>query len=367
MQKLIAANGKLQQKIAGKTTLKTLPTGYPRRRRCRLTKPFVALPVGYLNTIPKRFRSCLHTLIEKAAGGDYCEITHDDLAEELGCESDTARKLIYGLRNLGDIDYKPRKISSSKNHPNRYTFPRLAGFREPVAEAKIDHQIPRVLKALKTKTTPLPPTADAAGDGELSIPETKEPEKPQPSAEVHEALAEARRFRQERNRQRRMRRYEQNRERWVNRRQKPQTLQGEAARHILGLLGIPLSMTATREAVERSAGEWMRQKDCGVVAAVNGLMRAWRDYETTCWDWRIEYPCGMLTWFGECRWQKKYEHEWREIFGRQDAVTGFWWNKPRPVDTEAVWAKMKALGVSRDDEEEISFEQERNEWDTRHD
>jgi hypothetical protein len=162
MQKLIAANAPLQQKSEEKINRKTLLTGYPRRRRCRLTKPFVAVPVGYLNTIPKRFRSCLHTLIEKAAGGDYCEITHADLAEALGCKWDTARKLIYGLKKIGEIVYKPRKVSRTTNLANRYTFPRLTGFREPVAEAKIDHLIPvEVLKTttpqslpVKTKTKP---------------------------------------------------------------------------------------------------------------------------------------------------------------------------------------------------------------------
>jgi hypothetical protein len=309
MQKLIAADAKLQQKSERKIK-QNLPTRFPRSRR--------KLHGGLTPSVASTLRGIKRAIAE---GGGVSYLAMESMADRCGISASQFYRDRDVLVERGRIVCQKRKGIGFLNDTNLWKLPDLASLNQLPFLA----DVLKPLKALKLKSkniTPLPPTADAAGDGEPSIPETEEPEKPKPSAEVHEALAEARRFRQERNRQRRMRRYEQNRERWVNRRQKPQTPQSEAARHILGLLGIALSMTATREAVERSAGEWMRQKGCGIEAAVNGLLAAWKDYETTCWDWRAEYPCGMLTWFGECRWQKEYTHEWREIEGRRAAATG---------------------------------------------
>ena len=160
-------------------------------------------------------------------------------------------------------------------------------------------------------------------------------------------------MRQERKRERRQRRYAANRERVVCRTKQPLTPVQQAARHIMGTLGVALSWTATREAIERSAADWMTKNGDSVAGAVNALVAAWKDYQATSREWNFEYTCGMVTFFGDLRYLNPWpKHHLRQMRDRRKASIGS--NPPqRKVDAADLKAKMALLLAGWSDEDEM--------------
>src|SRR5579862_4182999 len=98
-----------------------------RRNRRHITRSFIAIP---RNTpkVSRRLQPLLMYLIGLCAGESWCEVSHPRLAAVFECHERTAARWIYRLRDLGVVNYTPRKVSREFNLPNRYTLPHLEGF-----------------------------------------------------------------------------------------------------------------------------------------------------------------------------------------------------------------------------------------------
>ena len=129
MPKAIAAAAPLQP-ISGENSGPRLLIGFPRRRtRRRITRPFTALPVGYLAKLPLLLQPMFHLLWEMNQGQSVTAC-YELLALRLGRSYRTAQEHTYALERLGVLKIRRRKVSPCRNLPNVFSFPELEGFIE---------------------------------------------------------------------------------------------------------------------------------------------------------------------------------------------------------------------------------------------
>jgi hypothetical protein len=192
----------------------------------------------------------------------------------------------------------------------------------------------------------LPPTPLAGGGEAIAEVVRIEPERPTPDAEVHAALQAARELRTQRKAERRQRRYAGARERRVRRCEEPTPVK-RAVTTIMAVLRVCPSLWGTRRAIQTSVERLMEVEKVPAERTPGMLMGAWKDY---CeWTRSSEYACGLMTWFGQCRWQDGGlpKDVLRAMKRAQDASVGRYEppNQPRIIDLKAVREKMKLLGV----------------------
>jgi hypothetical protein len=84
----------------------------------------------------------------------------------------------------------------------------------------------------------------------------------------------------------------------------------------------------------------MKTEQVGAEAAANALVGRWLGYAAMSRN--LEYPCGMRTWFGDCRWADVKPSETRQLRSRFEVTVGTY-RPPVVVDMVALREKMKAL------------------------
>jgi hypothetical protein len=243
-------------------------------------------------------------------------------------------------KKLGVVEVEYRKYALLSNHTSRYTFPVLdeefLRRRRVSGGGDTNVRVKPLLKREKqtTTTTPLPPK----GGSEVEVVERVEPQRPQPSADLHRALQEAREFRAQRKAGRRAERHESARESKRSRRE-PSPVQ-KAVRHVMAILRVCPGLWATRSAIQASVERWMQERKVSADAAASALIARWKDYALL--SRALEYPCGMRTWFGECRWGETSPSMVRSLRRRSGASVGSY-RPPKAIDVVALREKMKAL------------------------
>ena len=281
-----------------------------------------------------------------------------EFAERGSRDVRTIQRHLAALVGLGVVVRTFRKASRGSNHTSRYTFPilnedfLLQRYLPGGGDTNVTVK-PLPEEKHTTTTTPLPPK----GGGEvhsLAVDRT-EPQRPVPSAEVHEALQQARELRAQRKTERRSRRHERARES-KHSRPEPSPVQ-QAVRHVMVVLRVCPGLWATRSAIQTSVERWMVERQVCAEAAANALIARWKDYELL--SRRLEYPCGMLLWFGGCRWLTVAPSTVRELYRQSEASVGAYRPPPPSVKMDDLREKLRVMleGVDLEgDEECLSLE-----------
>jgi hypothetical protein len=202
-----------------------------------------------------------------------------------------------------------------------------------------------LINTLNSNTEVQPPYPPQAGGGEI-LP-------PVPDPQVHEALVQAREFRQQRKAERRQRRHSEAR---AARDSKPKTRMGRAVAHVMRCCGVCPSMWGTRLAVQTSIEKWLQLNPGGEIErAVCKLIAAWKGYSAS--SHLLEYPCGIKTYFAECRWiEGVTRYDARSLRRRAEVLVGMA-DDPSPLlslDVGALKNKIMAMcsGIDLGDEYE---------------
>ena len=189
------------------------------------------------------------------------------------------------------------------------------------------------------RQTPLPPK----GGGEFSQSQTEnEPQKPKPSHDVHEALRVAREQREQRRTERRAarppRRSYREARRHVREARGGDPMVAAAVTYIMRSIGLSPALRASRQAIQNSVERWISDYGGAANVAAVKLTGLWKDYQAM--SRLLDYPCGVVTWFGECRWVKGVEnHEVRSLQRRLEASVG---GRPPGVDLAEARSGMKS-------------------------
>jgi hypothetical protein len=122
------------------------------------------------------------------------------------------------------------------------------------------------------------------------------------------------------------------------------------------ILGLSPALTATRAAIAHSIARYTADTGAAIERAANALIARWKDYEQAARG--LAYPCGLLTWFGECRWKRPAPSP---RHGRPDASIGMERAPAPALDLEALQAKTRALidAAELEDDEPDDDEPER--------
>lgn len=276
-----------------------------------------------------------------------CFPAYSQIAKERGITRRTAIRHVAAIGKVGLLQKECRPAGYRSHRSNAFRLPDpTPDFLATLLSLPSDTKVTvKLLPERKNKQPLLPPTPLPGGGACVA------PSHPVPSAEVHQALQQARAFRAQRKAERRQRRYSAARE--ARRSRGEATPVQRAVRHAMAALGVSPGLWSTRLALQTSVERWMREYGVGPEAAVNGLVGRWKDYHHGV-RWRLEYPCGMLTWFGECRWlgslPKQVE---RELQREAQARIGMP-DEPAPtvrIDLAALQAKITTLLESWDGDE----------------
>lgn len=277
------------------------------------------------------------------------------IAAKWGVKVRAAQDRMNRFEALGVIKRDNRKNGCRSNLTNLYTFPVLdEKFLRPGlrGDGAVDCTVKQSinLKQTKTKTPPTPRWG-------VEVPTVSdvilEPQRPSVDPEVHDALAQARELRALRKAERRQKRYERGRKERSARRSAKQTPVQQAVRHIMVVLRVCPGLWGTRSAIQSSVERWMKEYGQSAEHAANGLIARWKDYDR--WRNYLEYPCGMMTWFGTWRWLEKIDrYVLRRMNQATEASIGSYIPKPH-VDAEKLREKMSSL-LGGFDGEEGTFE-----------
>jgi hypothetical protein len=121
-----------------------------RRRRRRITRPFVALPVGYVEQIPARLQPLFLLLWSWDHGRPVTE-HYRVLAARLKRDMTTVQKQVYALEALGKLRVTRVKVSRCRNGANTFHFCELDGFI--VEETHCENAVEILKETLNTSTT----------------------------------------------------------------------------------------------------------------------------------------------------------------------------------------------------------------------
>jgi hypothetical protein len=305
--------------------------------------PWTKRPRGLERLLPREVEATYHLYASLAHQTTrLCFPSHQEVADELQIDRSTVKRHARLIVKAGLIEkeVRPKGVEGRKfNDSNAYRVP------EPTPEfiAILLHRggvtgDPQVLNPEnKNKQQQIPPTPRVGG-GECIQPERVEPKRPEPSAELHQALQEARAARFQRKAERRQQRHSGARER---KRHSAATPVQRAVRHVMTVLRVCPSLWATRAAIQTSVERWVQEKRVEPDAAANALIGRWLGYRAM--SAMMEYPCGLLTWFGECRWLRDLpKHTHREFQRLNEAAVGSY-QPTKAVDVAALREKMKAL------------------------
>ena len=97
-----------------------------------------------------------------------------------------------------------------------------------------------------------------------------------------------------------------------------------------------------RLALQTSVERYMRDYSHPAETAANRLIAQWRSYEIDSQRFRFEYPCGIVTFFRECRWAKVPPHERRAVELKLNMLAGAHIT-PQPINLALLKAKMASL------------------------
>jgi hypothetical protein len=389
------------------STSRRLPDGFAIPRRRRITRPFNAFPVDAPMGLPRWLRPAAEyiTKLCTGRGRSFCVLAHLALAEELSCHEAHAAKMIYALRDLGWLTYKPRRIPGTRrNFPNLYRLPHLMGFfaDEPIIAKrvrKVSMDADRV-KELNTNTSTQNHTSTTPRSDEPRVWDARQApseqtvskpvliqkprghhhhphhRKPGPSyhrlkVEYHREQArqagQAKRRLVAENALARTRRLD-----WEARQTDttprcsgtPQTFSEVelAAGHVMTCIGVKPSLHRTRAAIAEALENWLmiaEGRAGGLAAAVNAMVAAWKDYDTLNYPRKFRFqPIGFYAGnhWTEGSWAESWGLDVEAMASETRASVGT--SKPEPkVDMAALKAKMAALLASypqddfEDDEE----------------
>lgn len=112
-----------------------------------------------------------------------------------------------------------------------------------------------------------------------------------------------------------------------------------AVTYIMRSIGLSPALRASRQAIQNSVERWISDYGGAADVAAVKLTGLWKDYQAM--SRLLDYPCGVVTWFGECRWVKGAgNHEVRSLQRRLEASVG---SRPPGVDLAGAKAKLAAL------------------------
>lgn len=134
---------------------RSLPSRFPRRRH--ITRAFVPVQAGYLETIPVLQLRAAFLAIYEHGQGDTCEMEHRVLAAKLGRSMKQVARYVLALQLGGWLGVERRKKSRCRNHPNRYSFPGLRGF---IVDSDGEEKQDRDLKNITAPPARRPTNAD---------------------------------------------------------------------------------------------------------------------------------------------------------------------------------------------------------------
>ena len=278
-------------------------------------------PVGYLfNPTPKGIHRELKSsgeaqlftvLIELRAKGIHAPAT-GLLASEMNLGVRQTLRLARGLEDKGKVRRRRRYNASSVYE--------LIGLRGEVSVINVTLKKQELTTSTLKTTTP---REVSRSEVTITEPEPKTPPAPSPAQVAWEAARAKRREQDHRDHLRKKSEYEARGREWrrsrqaakrqarhakakaaprlagrSKRHQKSTVTIYQAALHVMAVQGVSESLWQTRRAIEHSLVRWMETYGVPVERAVNALVAKWREY--VCLP--LEYPSGMMTWFGECRW-----------------------------------------------------------------
>lgn len=141
--------------------------------------------------------------------------------------------------------------------------------------------------------------------------------------------------------------------------ERPYTAVEQAAGHVMARIGVEAKMTATREAIVKALGTWMREKGGDLAAAVNAMVARWLDYANLPHPRLFEFkPIGFFKgnhWASELGWGI----DWRGVKQATEASVGVWRGESKPaIDMAALREKMAKLleNHTEDEGEDDGFE-----------
>ena len=262
------------------------------------------------------------------------------IASHMGVSVRAAQRRVRAYEELGVVRTERRRSGCRSNLTSVYTFPvldenflRSRRQGDGVVDATVKPR--KILEQTTTSTPPTPLRGEVCDT--RSAPIATEPQRPTPDPEAHKALVQARELRTQRKAERRQRRYAGAQERRSRRCEQPSPVQA-AVRHVMTVLRFCPALVGTRLAVQTSLVRWMEERRVGPERAANGLIAAWKDYEGL----RLEYACGELTWFGQCRWLNPSPSELRELRRMSEASIGSY-VAPQRVDLEGLRERTNRL------------------------
>lgn len=257
---------------------------------------------------------------------DTIQAGYARIAEIAGCCETTAKKHIALLKTEGHlIGWRQYDFARKCYGETVYKVVLFPDKKHPTPQAENDppfNSFNPVVESLKDKDTPLPPK----GGGDVQFLNQNEPQRPKPDPETHEALRAARELRAQRRAERRASRpqrrsYREARKSVRAAQEGPLTVRGAVA-YIMRSCGFSPALHATRLAVQTSVEKWVRDDwHGGIDAAAVRITKFWKDYQYR--SRLLDYPCGALTWFGECRWAEDWpKHEQRSLEAAVEASVG---------------------------------------------
>jgi hypothetical protein len=122
---------------------------YQRKRR-RVTRSFVPLPKGYMQSIPGCYQDVFLVLWE-LGHGQPVRVENRVIAARVKRGISTVRRKVAALVALGKLGRKVNRISWCRNDSNLYSFPELEGFIVAIKPLENERELP--VQNLNTSTT----------------------------------------------------------------------------------------------------------------------------------------------------------------------------------------------------------------------